>query len=993
MSRIYQGGGADRRFQSNKQSRRYSPTKVQGDVKRIQQEGQAAIQDLQTKDRERVRDNQMSDLESNTADRFAQLQLKQEQIQEQAAFKMQQTVDRFELQNTQRDDKDKLAMQQFADKSKFSLQQTGEQGQLKFEQMSEKINLQNDQMQENLDLGLQRLTTQANAQIEQAQMSADNATANANLAMQKAGVSALLAFADIALKGAELGVQFSEMQDRKAKEEAEKKATQWLFNGGIESATPGIIAAEQSQNQIEKAHEAGIQATGANEIQRENMRAPYADQTMLRDIQQTDIGNATLSFPAQFNQLVNDPNLVVDIGGVPTTRDQLRPGQEYAFLRGVAVKLTSALGISGKEAYGVVQYHASVMNSIAKEQSQLGNIVRGRAKQQRWEMAVGNANTAVGRGDYGRAYEILDRAMNSTGIAGNQKPGAKKDAVWNALKDITPREDLDKLLDIPSIVGQPNTQFRKQEKYRLDIQKTKSARYGIEEDSIKAKQSLITAKAKTIETEGAFAILEAGTNTDLIVQIRDQQIKDLKALGPQGLDALRRVQGQGKTNPNIYAELLSQIDSGQPYNKALVAEALYRQEITPDQAETIKARGMSSDLVNLTLSKAGVPDARKMLEDISKQAMTRRGITGSQPELLRTIVDAEIDNYKNELTALAINSQGADSGTIQQQLQKLNQEIGQRIHKKGDETRLKRLEGGAGWVYDFQGDKIAPIRIDAATGKAVKVYIEFDDDEIPFQPQGASVNDAYLDREQLLDAAEAWRNNSGYSKRVKAISKKLGISPSAFVRRQSTVLGFGRIDKVPPPGRATGDLTIDPELKDALNVLGKYESDPVGGYNAVNQGGADEGRTALGYSGDSSKSALFGYQGASDMSITEIQRRQNLPGGAGSAQFENAGGLWAVGRYQFTSPTLAWVVEKTGISPDTKFTPEVQDYLAGWLLANSHNGIGQWVGPRDDALPHERQLVAKARVKLQDAYRILQNPNATEIQVARAQRTVGNPFI
>ena len=98
----------------------------------------------------------------------------------------------------------------------------------------------------------------------------------------------------------------------------------------------------------------------------------------------------------------------------------------------------------------------------------------------------------------------------------------------------------------------------------------------------------------------------------------------------------------------------------------------------------------------------------------------------------------------------------------------------------------------------------------------------------------------------------------------------------------------------------------------------KYESKGTGGYNAVNQGGQNEGRATLGYSGDSS-SALFGYKGVSEMTIAEIQQRQNI--GGARAQFEAAGGLHAVGRYQFIAPTLAWVVEKTGLSPDTKFTP------------------------------------------------------------------------
>jgi len=994
MSRIYQGGGADRRFQSNKQGRRYNPSSVKGNIKSIQQAGQAAIEKLKTQDRERARANQLSDLERNNADRYAQLQLRQEQIQERAAFKMQQTVDQFELKNSQLEEKDRLAMQQFADKSKFELQQLGEKGNLKQQQLSEKINLKNDQMQENLELGLQRLTTQTNAQIQQAQMTADNATENANLAMQKAGVNALLAFADIAVKGAELGVQFAEQQEKQRQREAEDKALEWMFDS---SNGPSVESAETTQNAIEIADEQGIQATGANPIERERMRQPYADSTMLRDIKQTDIGTAALQFPTQFDSYIYDPETKAFVNGEFKSLQDVLPGEEGLWLRSAAKDIIRQYGPLNRDSRAMVQkLGRAVNNSINAAYSQIASSKRALAKGLRWEAASGNAATELASGDTQRAYDILFRGVYSSGIGDLSDkpltPKAAKDMAFNKLVELsqTP-EQLKAILSVNSVTGQPNTAFGNQPEYERKIKAEITKRNNADYNYINSQQKLVTQQAEEIEYKANWAIMQAGSDAD-VLSIRKQAIEELRPLGIQALDAINRLQKAGSSNPAVYAALNEGFDIGKPPSTAQIMEAAANGSINTEQKNYLLKRGKTSDQITQTLTEAGLPSAREMLTTVTKAAMANANLSGPENGVLEeTVVNAELEAYENDLRQIVINNEGQPSSVIQQKVQELNTRTQQRFYTNADKAVWERIGNTNTYQYKF-GDKpkLAPYRRDESTGKANRSFINHTVEEIASHPQGASVNDAYLTDQQFLAAAEAWKTNSGYSRRVKAIAKKLGISPSSFVRRQSTVLGYGRIDKVQPPSRATGDLTIDPELKDALNVLHKYES-KNGGYNAVNQGGTNQGRTPLGYSGDSSKSALFGYKGVSEMTIAEIQQRQNI--GGARAQFEAAGGLHAVGRYQFIAPTLAWVVEKTGLSPDTKFTPEVQDYLAGWLLANSHNGIGQWVGPADKATPYERQIVAKARLKLQDAYRILQNPNATEIQVARAQRVVGNPFL
>ena len=43
----------------------------------------------------------------------------------------------------------------------------------------------------------------------------------------------------------------------------------------------------------------------------------------------------------------------------------------------------------------------------------------------------------------------------------------------------------------------------------------------------------------------------------------------------------------------------------------------------------------------------------------------------------------------------------------------------------------------------------------------------------------------------------------------------------------------------------------------------------------------------------------------------------------------------AIGRYQFIPKTLRWLVQRAGLPPETRFSPEVQDRLADLLLADA----------------------------------------------------------
>ena len=165
---------------------------------------------------------------------------------------------------------------------------------------------------------------------------------------------------------------------------------------------------------------------------------------------------------------------------------------------------------------------------------------------------------------------------------------------------------------------------------------------------------------------------------------------------------------------------------------------------------------------------------------------------------------------------------------------------------------------------------------------------------------------------------------------------------------------FGNGSSIPFSGEISDDERA------ALGVLAKYESGAAG-YNAVNQGGSDSGRSVLGFSGDirnaswnPSKTPL------TELTVGEIKARQAEEYPRQSwAEWFAAGKLHAVGRYQFIGNTLPGVAARAGISDSAKFDATTQDRMAIQLI--KERGISPWVGPSDKATAAERELVRKVQ--------------------------------
>ena len=69
------------------------------------------------------------------------------------------------------------------------------------------------------------------------------------------------------------------------------------------------------------------------------------------------------------------------------------------------------------------------------------------------------------------------------------------------------------------------------------------------------------------------------------------------------------------------------------------------------------------------------------------------------------------------------------------------------------------------------------------------------------------------------------------------------------------------------------NLQVAPVVRQAMDIVGRYESDSVGGYNAVNQIGIKDGRGTLGHSGDIRQMSQHG-RSLTDFTVGEIMSLQ-----------------------------------------------------------------------------------------------------------------------
>jgi hypothetical protein len=993
MSRIYQGGSADRRYQSKAQSRSYNPISATDNSKAIREEGEQILQNLETINRERQRNDEMSNLETSYSAKAAQLDLRLEQeaeagqlklaqlkqkadlgmsqLKDKNALKVEQTfarsslelnqaVTRSNLATKQSYQKGKIALNQTVAKNNLAARQTAAKNQLSMNQTAQKANfaskqstqkarfdqqslsqkqeLERDQMlanqtleaaqsEENFLLGVDMRGQQAQFALDRAQLQAEQAVQRADSQLMQTAVSSLINFGQAV---------YGEVQRQEAV--AEQKALQreqsgidLLLSDQSSPTSPTTQAVVQNQADVQTAEvavESAIQTqSSGNPIEAENIRQPMADATMDRNLRQASIGEAAINFRPEYDRLIGDPSTTIEVNGEMRTLASINNRADLnTWLVGAARQLTSEFGVDGKEAHAMLmQYAGKAKGSIAAAYSSLAPQVAAAAKQERYDAGLSNAETLMQTGNHQTAWETARNAYITSGQAMGKSNRQINDAVF---QDLVSRAQDPQALASVLKTGQPGTEFGAQRDYAEMIKKETISRLNLETSGYRAAQNNTNMQIDQI-TQSTDAALMVTEDPEESYQIRQQAIAQLSELGPLALDDINRLSAEGKTNNNVRLALQEAFDYGNPPSTQEIADAYTSGAITLEQKNEFMKMGMRSDEVNMAISKAGLPPVQKQLEATVTQALASAGVDSTERKgMAAGIVANQLPHVEAELKQFVISNPEATGAEIQKEAARIMSDVGLEIYnKKGiDGSRLQK-QGNGQFTYDYDTSRVAPVteRRNPTTGKAQRVYIQHDAADVP---AGASVNDAYLSRDEFLKAVEVWdAGRQTYSTRIKELSRKLGVSPTSFVRHQATALGYPSIEVVP---QAVQKQDVPPTNMQAGFAALQSMDFPIRGaaYLAGNimQESSWDGARSWG----------------------EVQ-------GDGS---DRNGGL------------VSWM---DGVAHNNFRLTKIEEYLGK---------------PIDQASTAEQLQAMKWEMQRDypDAYRVFMNPNATDVQLRRASR-------
>ncbi len=200
--------------------------------------------------------------------------------------------------------------------------------------------------------------------------------------------------------------------------------------------------------------------------------------------------------------------------------------------------------------------------------------------------------------------------------------------------------------------------------------------------------------------------------------------------------------------------------------------------------------------------------------------------------------------------------------------------------------------------------------------------------------------------------------------------KKNNEQASSILDRGTLVAGTNLEGVLPNPKQE-----LETQILDLIHSGESTVDVTGGGYEAFNQGGAEEGKKVLGFSGTYGDHPANKGKTLVNMTIQEILDIQDSGydtktypmNDEGWKKWFASGGIHAAGRYQFTREGLRDAMELAGIKPTEKFTPEVQDKLAIALLVN--RGPNLWTSMKGN----------KELIKLLEQYKKPKNQDSSTI--------------
>lgn len=801
MSRIYQGGQSNNTYQARQRKENFSPVQAVNNQAKIVQEGESKLRDIQTQDREAQRKNQTQNVERQAQDTTARSTLEMEQMQASNILKQQQLVENANLQTAQLAAQSELKGVQSLERGTLNIEQVKDKGVLRLNNLREQNSMKLTNMQDNLNLGMIQSAKRADMALGQQQMQLNQQLDSAKTQLIGNTIQSLISFA---------GTVVTEIEKNKG-EQVDKDGFDALFHDPIVSSSGSIhpsITGEASIKQVERAEETAIQQVAPGDtVTQEALRGTGADQSMLRAQSQAFVAGSALDLNTRLSDLVESNPLVFDKDGRQVPLKSIRSHNEYASgVKQLVRGLYQADGIDKEDAYaGYMAYGTAARGAYNSAVATGAPAAVARAKQQRYSEGLSSGTSIHAAGKFAaNAQAGWDMAIGYSTISGHHDNKTPRELNTDTLKDYMSRLPTDRikdLLDVRKIGNRAGTEFRNSPEYEQLIKSTYTQRIKDENEAYTVTQKAQTIEVAKIATATQKAVFDAPP--EQTKEIREAAIARLSDISsPQAIDEIAKLSKLGGTDPNVYQAILKMYQNREPPSDSFLGEMTVKGFISPEEKEEFKKMGLQSNQIVQAMTDAGLQSVREQVKDAVNSRLAEAGVESTERGLLNDQLTAYLlPLAESRLSSYIDQKPKPDSLQIQQKSAEIMKSLGDQVFDPSKQTNkhplMKKGEGDGFYYLNLDTKNVAPT-VNRTTGKYNRDFTSTKPSEIP---KYASTNDAYLNRNDFLSSVELWdkgRPAAEYPLRVQQVAKKLGVSPTLFIRKQALALGYKSIEQVSP---------------------------------------------------------------------------------------------------------------------------------------------------------------------------------------------------
>ena len=926
---------------------------------------------------------------------------KKEQQQKKSALNLDISTKAKQLQREQQADSLALRADQQAQKGLLSLQQTAEEAELSMDQMYEKNTLEQNQLNEQLNMDLEMSALKAKGQMQQARIK----------------------FAGTVIQGLlDFGKVYADLETEREANQKILDSGAWAFTNDyqVEYGGKAIVQREQQQLQAEVADELSIvQAAPGDVVTQEQLRGELGvDLTTQRFTNQLEVGEAAANISFDLTRAYNDPNFKITMpDGRKISAFEARNLQEFRYV-------VNALSQAVTAQYGMSAYAddvAAVQQYVPKLEAARNRLLSTEGPKfisalESNRETTGYQKTAqylANTGDVAGAWAQFYHAAAYSGKYDGDQSKITKAAV-EAFVEYATDGQLRALRNERVFEGGPT--FAKDKRYNNLIDDAIIDRNRRVHNLHTSFENAAKAQVGKATNQFTADLIDAGTDQTKIQAAHLKYETTLKQLADSGsikarTELLTQLYAPNNYSPVNFHQLRERMANGDLPTELEVQQMLRENKINATEFKALKALGFAS--AEDFAQHFGGKDAKKAADgnvNFIVATALKESLAAVDSEFtnqkIAPIVNDMIKRRDNYLRTILKDNGGSmdPSEFLQMGENWLAKEVPKLVKNvtfdqdtgvikgyrrtglsQSDITQFQvgNAENGFKGLTTFSNPYTTKdsVRLDNLSSVQLSTYkryhtVNFDSDKILTTEERDAAIKAYL----LPDGI--------YPPSVVAKAHALNVHVDDLVKNQAHAAGYtleARPQRQTPTfdsesSARTFSQASNPVERRALDIIGKYEADGAGGYNAVNQGGADSGRTVLGYSGDFRQMSQHQGKALTSMTVGEIMALQSEDGSDMDSWIAR-GKLHAVGRYQFVGSTFANLVKQLGIKPEQQFTPALQDAMALHLLRTARNGLHQWIGPSDNATQQERQFINQAR----DMNRILRRPTASAATLRRVQ--------